>query len=564
MKVIWEVGSRDGEDGIALLRAFPESVVHCFEPNPNTFPKVRNCADQSGGCLVPHSIALCNEDAAVTFFCIDQELTVTPWEDGNPGASSLFEASGNYDHVERYVQTAITVEGSRGDSLINSEQVPRPNLIWMDVQGAELLVLKWLEEYLPSVDAIFLELSLKEIYRGQALAPEVVDILKRNFYWHSVYRHGPWQFDALFVSRRIKNSGLSMRDALFRWSLKTHLKIGIARPLHAGRIFRNLARRVFACILDGASKFDSAALGKFALTSTLLAANAVGRVPPYRIRQLVSTLQPIDPVVPESEVPAIEVIIPVHPKDDRNLPLVLQGVREGSVNPIGQVFLVTPDSEKQALQIRFPQCSVLGDREVLGDSLWNLVQNRVPHWRRSWIIQQIAKLLLSRASTARGCLVLDADTVLLRPRTWVNCDGVQLLSIANEYHWPYQDHVMKMWSDVRPVARFSFVTHHQLMQPVHVRKMFASEKSLAKWVALADWNDGSPVSEYQSYGAWIASKYPHLVRTARWANRALVPASLDGLHEPSGVTIGRLRNQWPYAYSVSFHSYLSSFHVSQF
>jgi len=53
--------------------------------------------------------------------------------------------------------------------------------LWLDVQGAELLVLKGAERLLPNVRSIFVEVSVRpELYRGSATFAEI-DSLLRGF-----------------------------------------------------------------------------------------------------------------------------------------------------------------------------------------------------------------------------------------------------------------------------------------------------------------------------------------------------------------------------------------------
>jgi FkbM family methyltransferase len=223
---IWEIGSRDGRDGVALLRSFPGSNVHSFEPNPDTFPLVEQAAQRNAPRLVAHALALSNIQGSVEFLKIDPENTITSWSDGNPGASSLFYANGEYE-VETYVQVPVEVEAITAEALIRSQVAPIPDLVWMDVQGAEGLVLEGFGEYLQQVKAIYVELSLREMYVGQAMATDVVRRLGKNFWWHSVLHTGSWQFDALFLNKSATGRGLARRDLALRTSLRSGLGAGI-------------------------------------------------------------------------------------------------------------------------------------------------------------------------------------------------------------------------------------------------------------------------------------------------------------------------------------------------
>jgi FkbM family methyltransferase len=91
------------------------------------------------------------------------------------------------------------------DSL-NSEAIYPPALLKIDVQGAELEVLKGSIELLPFFDMVYVECSYIALYDGQALAHEVVAWLHEHGYeiygvfnQHVDSKRGPIQADFLFV-----------------------------------------------------------------------------------------------------------------------------------------------------------------------------------------------------------------------------------------------------------------------------------------------------------------------------------------------------------------------------
>lgn len=123
--------------------------------------------------------------------------------------------------------------------MISKGLAPAPNLVWMDVQGAELVALQGFGDSLTEISLIYVELSLKPLYSGQALAKEVIDFLKPHFYWHSVMNTGRWQFDAVFISKLLPaNALLRGRDAALRAALQMPMKPGIARSIKPDDIAR--------------------------------------------------------------------------------------------------------------------------------------------------------------------------------------------------------------------------------------------------------------------------------------------------------------------------------------
>jgi hypothetical protein len=152
----------------------------------------------------------------------------------------LFVANGSYP-VETYAQIPIGAAARRGDTLI-ARGLPVPDLIWMDTQGAELLVLRGFGTRLGAVKLLKIELSLREIYTGQALADDVVRFLRNaGFRWHSVLHPGHWQFDGAFVRTEGWSLRLRVRDWLLTRSLMTTAKPGIAVGTYR---IRALAREV--------------------------------------------------------------------------------------------------------------------------------------------------------------------------------------------------------------------------------------------------------------------------------------------------------------------------------
>lgn len=179
--VIFDIGSRDCQQSIEFYKNFPNAKIYAFECNPNTL----NLCEQN---IIPYQDritlikgAVCDYDGSITFYPINQEKTKTTWKDGNPGASSLFKSNGEYT-IETYVQDEITTNCHRLDTIMKKHNIPCVDIIWMDLQGAELLALKGLGNQLPSVEYLYTEVSHKEMYTGQVMYKELNDyMIKNNF-----------------------------------------------------------------------------------------------------------------------------------------------------------------------------------------------------------------------------------------------------------------------------------------------------------------------------------------------------------------------------------------------
>jgi hypothetical protein len=253
------------------------------------------------------------------------------------------------------------------------------------------------------------------------------------------------------------------------------------------------------------------------------------------VRALISLCQPIDPLRRARNLPPIELVIPFVEKDLAALPIVLAAAKRNIRNPLATVTLITPrgaegkgprfsspDSSaalEQILQSN-PEVRVLFDQDILGTALLNELNARFGAGDRNagWVLQQLIKFSAALESREIGALMLDADTVMLSPKTWIRSDKRQLLQIANEYHADFMRHVLTYFG-VPKKYRLSFITHHQLMQPDVVRRVFpnGADSLLEWWKSSAD-PMGRDLSEYETYGSVLAHHYPERVAYGSFGN----------------------------------------------
>jgi FkbM family methyltransferase len=178
IRTIVEVGARDCRETLGFRALFPQAAIYAFECNPATLPKCRAAVrDVPQVTLIEKAVS--NRSGPVSFFAIDPERTVTGVADGNPGASSLLQASGKFK-LETYVQNEIAVEATTLDEFMRENGIAGIDLLWMDIQGAELMALQGLGSRLADVKLIHLETEFMEIYRGQPLFPELKRFLRQH------------------------------------------------------------------------------------------------------------------------------------------------------------------------------------------------------------------------------------------------------------------------------------------------------------------------------------------------------------------------------------------------
>lgn len=177
--VIFDIGSCHCLESVEFAKKYKDSRIFAFEANPESYQVCLNNSKDYPSIEVINQ-AVNDYDGSCKFYPMDKERTVTTWEDGNQGASSLYRANGAYDHIEKYVQYEIEVPCTRIDTFCEKNNIDYIDIVWMDLQGAELKALKSMGKILDTVQIIHTELEMNPMYDGQCLFSDVNDFLTNN------------------------------------------------------------------------------------------------------------------------------------------------------------------------------------------------------------------------------------------------------------------------------------------------------------------------------------------------------------------------------------------------
>lgn len=130
--------------------------------------------------------------------------------------------------------------------------------------------------------------------------------------------------------------------------------------------------------------------------------------------------------------------------------------------------------------------------------------------RRSWIKQQLIKTIFVYNSNT-PTLIVDSDTFILGRLKFINVEK-QLLLIGEGFHFPYSRHTKKfLKTNPFPI---SFVHHVQLQIPQILKEIYSDNliAGLRQWLRLGRARfEFSPISEFQTYGDYVLSRYPERV-----------------------------------------------------
>ena len=169
------------------------------------------------------------------------------------------------------------------------------------------------------------------------------------------------------------------------------------------------------------------------------------------------------------------------------------------------------------------QVEIVDESDLISQKLFQKL-TEVFGSRNTWVLQQLLKVQAVLTSKSDGVLILDSDTVLLRSRPWFSCEGYQILMPSMEYNPSYYQFLHKLHIS-ELVPKYSFISHHMLMQPEILSNLLNS-LDLLEMDALINYicdnansNVQSPICiEYELYGQHLYNTEPRGYFLERWSN----------------------------------------------
>ncbi|OAS16507.1 DUF6492 family protein [Paenibacillus oryzisoli] len=240
------------------------------------------------------------------------------------------------------------------------------------------------------------------------------------------------------------------------------------------------------------------------------------------------------------KTPQIDVLIPAIEKDLGTLPLVIDAVRKYVKHPIGEIIIVAP--WKQRI---INLCERKGCRFVHEDTVLPITKKDIHYqsktWDRTgWLYQQLLKLNGDTLCTSPYYMVIDADTVLIRPHVFKIGDKTVFYCrdwSQGEYFNTYRKLMGKHRS-----ARLSFVTHYMLFERSKVKqlKQTIESKHNSSWYTaiMKSMNRSKQFafSEFETYGNFLYSTSAHkmilkpaLNKSLHLSNTQITPSRMSSL-----------------------------------
>lgn len=191
--IILDAGAHDGRTSIELSSFWPDGLVYAFEPVPELYNSLlmRTKAHKN---IIPFRLAL-GEKIGTQKIYISQGR--------GDGSSSLLKPTGHLQHFPDVTFARETnVNVTTIDMWAKDNKISHIDLLWLDLQGMELQVLRASPEILKTVKAILTEINFTVLYEGNALYPVFKQwLFEQGFV--EVYKElqHPTFGDALFVRK---------------------------------------------------------------------------------------------------------------------------------------------------------------------------------------------------------------------------------------------------------------------------------------------------------------------------------------------------------------------------
>lgn len=179
---VLEAGAYDGVDTIRFARRWPQGHVYSFEPVPSLFAGVQ---EQVGGF---QNVTLFREALVGDPTLSEVELHVGMGETQNASASILRPT----EHLSIFPDVDLSGSASAPavtlDAWAQREGVSRVDMLWLDLQGAELMVLKQGVRVLQGVQAAHLEVSTRPLYEGAAVWSDIRGFMRAQGFREAIAR----------------------------------------------------------------------------------------------------------------------------------------------------------------------------------------------------------------------------------------------------------------------------------------------------------------------------------------------------------------------------------------
>jgi FkbM family methyltransferase len=187
MLTIFDVGACEAEDSIRYSNLFPKAKIFAFEPLPENYLKAKENIEyfNKSNQIFLYPFAINDKEGEYKFYVSSGNPriygNISDWDFGNKSSSLLKPGKIKQTHEWLKFNRVIKVQTKTLCSFCSHNDIKKINFLHIDVQGAELNVLKSAGDLLYDTDLIWLEVSVLELYKNQALEKDIRNFLNQKF-----------------------------------------------------------------------------------------------------------------------------------------------------------------------------------------------------------------------------------------------------------------------------------------------------------------------------------------------------------------------------------------------
>jgi 2-O-methyltransferase len=183
-RVILDIGCNDGEHTNLFLKLFPGATIHAFEPDERA---IRRFKENVKSDLVHlHEIAIGDCDGETTFYKsggMPKKCRLKLPEGWDLSGSIMKPKNHLKKHPWCTFEDGGKIQVKSLDTWARENNIDKIDLIWADVQGAELQLILGGAKTLLKTRWLYTEYSNDEMYEGQLQLDTLADIMQMGLHF---------------------------------------------------------------------------------------------------------------------------------------------------------------------------------------------------------------------------------------------------------------------------------------------------------------------------------------------------------------------------------------------
>jgi FkbM family methyltransferase len=165
--LIFDVGSRNGNDAKKFRSILPKSKIIAFEANKQLYFKMLSNPSLKKDKIICYNYAVEKKSGVRNFYIFNEKK----------GTGSILQRK-NKIFSKIYKVRTISL-----DNFIEKFKVYNNKIfLWIDIEGAAYNLIQGAKKTLLNTDAIIVELEKKKLFKNQKLQSVTINKLKKNFF----------------------------------------------------------------------------------------------------------------------------------------------------------------------------------------------------------------------------------------------------------------------------------------------------------------------------------------------------------------------------------------------